>query len=48
MGEPSHKREMQALVDRVYAKYQPLADGEVATYIPELGRASPDGLAFAL
>ena len=40
--------EMQALVDRVYAKYQPLADGEVATYIPELSRANPDDFGVCL
>ena len=40
--------EMQALVERVYAKYQPLSDGEVATYIPELSLANPDDFGVCL
>ena len=39
---------MQVLVDRVHAKYQPLADGEVATYIPELSKANPDDFGVCL
>ena len=39
---------MQLLVDRVHAKYQPLADGEVATYIPELSKANPDDFGVCL
>jgi len=49
MSETSTSRhEMQALVDEVHAKYLPLADGEVATYIPELGKASPDEFGVCL
>jgi glutaminase len=33
---------LQALVDDVYAKYEPLADGDVAAYIPELAKADPN------
>ena len=40
--------EMQLLVDRVHAKYQPLADGDVATYIPELSKANPDDFGVCL
>jgi glutaminase len=39
---------MQLLVDRVHAKYQPLADGDVATYIPELSKANPDDFGVCL
>ena len=39
---------MQVLVDRVHAKYQPLADGDVATYIPELSKANPDDFGVCL
>ena len=34
--------ELQALVDDVHAKYAPLDEGAVATYIPELAKADPD------
>ena len=40
--------ELQTLVDRVHAQYQPLSDGEVATYIPELSRANPDDFGVCL
>jgi len=33
--------ELQSLVDDVYAKYAPLNEGAVATYIPELAQADP-------
>jgi len=39
---------MQALVNRVHAKYRPLSDGEVATYIPELSKANPDDFGVCL
>ena len=34
--------ELQALVDDVYAKYAPLNEGAVATYIPDLSKADPE------
>ena len=40
--------EMQLLVDRVHSKYRPLSDGDVATYIPELGKANPDDFGVCL
>jgi glutaminase len=43
---PQH--EIQMLVDSLYAKYQPLCDGEVATYIPELSKADPDVFGVSL
>ena len=35
------RSELQTLLDDVYAKYEPLAEGSVATYIPELAKADP-------
>jgi glutaminase len=34
--------ELQSLIDRLHDEYKSLSDGEVATYIPELGRANPE------
>jgi glutaminase len=39
---------MQLLVDRVHAKYAPLSQGEVASYIPELTNANPDDFGVCL
>jgi glutaminase len=44
---PSH-REIQALVDELHARYVGIADGEVATYIPELRKANPDEFGVSL
>ena len=46
--ETTHTHEMQLLVDLLHAKYQPLAEGEVATYIPELSKANPDDFGVCL
>ena len=40
--------ELQALVDDVHAKYAPLDEGAVATYIPELAKANPDAFGVCL
>lgn len=40
--------ELQLAIDDLYGRYLPLTDGEVATYIPELGKANPDELGIAL
>jgi glutaminase len=32
---------IQVVIDRLHARYQPLRDGQVATYIPELAKADP-------
>lgn len=42
------RHEVQTLVDTVYEKIRPLSDGEVATYIPELGKANPDDFGVSL
>ena len=36
------KHELQQLIEHLYDKYVPVNDGQVATYIPELGKANPD------
>ena len=36
------EHELQSLIDRLHDEYKSLSDGEVATYIPELGRANPE------
>jgi glutaminase len=38
----STARRIQEIVDHTYAKFRGVNDGEVATYIPELGKANPD------
>ena len=40
--------ELQLAVDDLYARYLPLDEGEVATYIPELGKANPDELGIVI
>jgi len=36
------KHELQILIEDLHRQYQTLNDGELATYIPELGKANPD------
>jgi glutaminase len=40
--------EIQAIVDSIYEKYKNVDDGEVATYIPELGKADPKHFGICL
>jgi len=42
------KHELQDAIEDLYVKYQALTSGEVATYIPELGKANPDDFAVSL
>ena len=42
------RHELHAAIDDAYHRYQPLTTGQVATYIPELGRANPEQFAIAL
>jgi glutaminase len=44
----SNSLNMQYIVDEVYKKYRNTNEGEVATYIPELGKANPDDFAVCL
>jgi len=39
---------IQRYLDRLHAAYAPLADGSVATYIPELAKANPDWFGIAI
>ncbi len=40
--------ELQAIVDQLHEKYQPLQQGAVATYIPELQKANPEQFGICL
>lgn len=42
------KHELQIAIEELHSKYRPLADGQVATYIPELGKANPEDFAVSL
>ena len=42
------RHELHAAIDGAYQRFQPLARGDVATYIPELGNADPELFAIAL
>ena len=39
---------IQRVLDDVYEKYKNIEDGEVATYIPELGKANPKHFGICL
>ena len=36
------KHELQRTIEELHARYQPLSDGQVASYIPELQKANPE------
>ncbi len=42
------KHELQSLIEDLHGKYQSLDEGEVATYIPELGKANVDDFGVCL
>ena len=42
------KHELQSLIEELYDKYVPLSDGQLATYIPELGNANPGDFGICL
>ena len=42
------RHELHTAIDDAYARFQPLTDGQVATYIPELGKANPEHFGIAL
>jgi len=42
------KHELQVLIEELHGKYGLLKDGNVATYIPELGKADPDDFGICL
>jgi glutaminase len=39
---------LREILDDIYKKYRTVNDGEVATYIPELGKTDPNGFAICL
>ena len=43
-----HASEIQEIIDSIYDKYKTVDDGEVATYIPELGKANPADFGICL
>ncbi len=45
---PANGSEIQDIVDSIYEKYKDVDDGEVATYIPELGKANPKHFGICL
>ena len=42
------RHELHTAIDDAYAQFQPLTDGQIATYIPELGKANPELFGIAL
>lgn len=42
------KHELQSSIENLHKKYKSLRDGELATYIPELGRANPEDFGICL
>lgn len=42
------KHELQVVIEELHDRYKPLDEGEVATYIPELGKADPEAFGIAL
>lgn len=46
--ETTNGSQIQEIVDSVYEKYKNVDDGEVATYIPELGKADPKHFGICL
>lgn len=45
---PMAKHDLQIAIEDMHARYSALTDGEVATYIPELGKADPEQFGIAL
>jgi len=48
MTQIAEKHELQRLIDDLYVQYQHLTDGQVATYIPELAKASPNDFGICI
>jgi len=44
----THDHEIQVAIDDLHGRYRSLDDGQVATYIPELGGANPDDFGIAI
>ena len=48
MTQTAEKHELQILIDDLYVQYRHLTDGQVATYIPELAKASPNDFGICI
>ena len=48
MTQTAEKHELQRLIDDLYVQYRHLAEGQVATYIPELAKASPNDFGICI
>ena len=48
LGKHTDKHELQSAIERLYDKHRTLEDGELATYIPELGKADPEHFGICL
>ena len=48
MTQTADKHELQRLIDDLYVQYRHLTDGQVATYIPELAKASPNDFGICI
>src|SRR5215467_8347286 len=44
----TEKHELQCAIEGLYDKHKTLMDGELATYIPELGKANPEHFGICL
>jgi glutaminase len=42
------QHELQDTIEELHRRYHPLADGSLATYIPELGKANPDDFGICI
>jgi glutaminase len=42
------KHELQVVIEELHDRYASLAEGQVATYIPELGKADPESFGIAM
>src|SRR5262245_57134426 len=47
-ADATEKHELQTAIEYLYDRFRPSTDGEIATYIPELGKANPDDFGISL
>ena len=47
-GTPELGSQIEHILDGIYERYREVADGQVATYIPELGKADPNDFGICL
>src|SRR5215831_8884423 len=48
LGKRTERHELQNAIERLHEKHKTLEDGELATYIPELGNADPQDFGICL